>query len=158
MTDRSDLTSILKKRQGLNNSSEAELELSVESRSFANRVNDQRCEKDSKEFQMSQKMEKNYQNNCQSIANTTDLTLKQMFDESTRLVSEQDEISGFETIGWENHSKKSSIFSARRSTSFRNLCGVLERSIKIRNPTMLGRKRIEWITSSQSYRDFDGIS
>ena len=46
-------------------------------------------------------MGKNYLSNCQSIANTTDLTLKQMFDISTRLVSEQDEISGVETIGWE---------------------------------------------------------
>ena len=47
---------------------------------------------------------KNYLNNCQSIVNTTDLTLQQIFDISTRLVSEQDEISGLETIGWENHS------------------------------------------------------
>ena len=37
---------------------EAKLELSVESRSFLNRVND-RCEKDRKEFRMLQKMEKN---------------------------------------------------------------------------------------------------
>ena len=51
-------------------------------------------------------MGKNYLNNCHSIANTKDLTLKQMFDISTRLVSEQDEISGLETIGWENHSWK----------------------------------------------------
>ena len=51
-------------------------------------------------------MGKNYLNNCQSIVNTTDLTLKQMFDISTRLVSEQDEISGLETTGWENHSWK----------------------------------------------------
>ena len=51
-------------------------------------------------------MGKNYLNNCQSIVNTTDLTLKQMFDTSTRLVSEQNEISGLETIGWENHSWK----------------------------------------------------
>ena len=51
-------------------------------------------------------MGKKYLNNCQSIANTTDLTLKQMFDISTRLVSEQDEISGLETIGWEKHSWK----------------------------------------------------
>ena len=49
-------------------------------------------------------MGKNFQNNRNSIANTTDLTLKQMFDTSTKLVSEQDEISGLETIGWENHS------------------------------------------------------
>ena len=51
-------------------------------------------------------MGKNYLNNCQSVANRTDLTLKQMFDISTRLVSEQDEISGLETIGWEKHSWK----------------------------------------------------
>ena len=49
---------------------------------------------------------KNYLNNCQSIANTTDLTLRQMFDIFTRMVSEQDEISGLETIGWENHAWK----------------------------------------------------
>ena len=47
-------------------------------------------------------MGKNFQNNRNSIANTTDLTLKQMFDISAKLVSEQDEISGLETIGWEN--------------------------------------------------------
>ena len=51
-------------------------------------------------------MGKNHLNNCQSIVNTTDLTLKQMFDISTRLVSEQDEISGLETFGWDNHSWK----------------------------------------------------
>ena len=51
-------------------------------------------------------MGKNCLNNCQSIANTIHLTLRQVFDISTRLVSEQDEISGLETIGWENHSWK----------------------------------------------------
>ena len=49
-------------------------------------------------------MGKNYLNTCHSIANTEDLTLKQMFDTSAKLVSVQDEISGLETIGWENHS------------------------------------------------------
>ena len=39
-----------------------------------------------------------------SVSNTKDLTLQQMFDISSKLVSEQDEISGLETIGWENHS------------------------------------------------------
>ena len=51
-------------------------------------------------------MGKNFQNNRNSIVNTTDLTLKQMFDISAKLVSEQEEISGLETIGWENHSWK----------------------------------------------------
>ena len=106
---------------------ETELELSVESRSFVNRVNDQvrkrqkiisNVTRDGEEHSMiwgmfmavtmesAVFMGKNYQNNCHSIANTTDLTLKQMFDISTKLVSEQDEISGLETIGWENHSWK----------------------------------------------------
>ena len=36
----------------------------------------------------------------------TPFTLNQMFNMSTRLVAEQDEISGLETMGWENHSGK----------------------------------------------------
>ena len=74
-----------------------------------------RCEKDRNEFsnvtedgekhsvtmESAVFMGNNYLNNCQSIANAKDLTLKQMFDISTR-----DEISGFETNGWENHSWK----------------------------------------------------
>ena len=51
-------------------------------------------------------MGKNFQNNQNSIVNTVDLTLKQMFDISAKLVTEQDEISGLETIGWEKHSWK----------------------------------------------------
>ena len=42
-------------------------------------------------------MGKNFQGNQNSIVNTADLTLKQMFDMSTKLVSEQNEISGLET-------------------------------------------------------------
>ena len=41
-----------------------------------------------------------------SIVNTTDVTQKQMFDISSKLVAEQSEISGLETIGSENHSWK----------------------------------------------------
>ena len=106
---------------------EAELELSVESRSFVNRVNDQVRKRQKRITNVTEEwrvtfcylvnvygcndesavfMGKNYLNNCQSIVNTTNLTLKQMFDISTKLVSEQDEISGLETIDWENHSWK----------------------------------------------------
>ena len=62
--------------------------------------------------------------------NTENITLKQMFDISVKLVAEQDEISGLETIGWENHSwkylslmvmKESSIVNAQKSTSFQIL-------------------------------------
>ena len=49
-------------------------------------------------------MGKNYLDNRHSITNTKDLALKQMFDISARLVSEQDEIYGVKTIGLENSS------------------------------------------------------
>ena len=49
-------------------------------------------------------MGKNYLDNWHSIKNTKNLTVKQMFDISAKLVAEQDEISGLETFGWENHS------------------------------------------------------
>ena len=49
-------------------------------------------------------MGKNYSDNWHSIKNTKDLTMKQIFDISAKLVSEQDEICGVKTTGWENHS------------------------------------------------------
>ena len=49
--------------------------------------------------------EKNFQDNQYSIVNTTDLTLKKMFDISAKLVGEQDEISNVDTIDWEKHGK-----------------------------------------------------
>ena len=102
---------------------ETELELSVESRSFVNRVNVQvrkrqkiisnvaghgeehyiiwgmfmAVTKESAVF-----MGKNFQNNQNSIVNTADLTLKKMFDISAKLVGEQDEILNVDTIRWEN--------------------------------------------------------
>ena len=94
-------------------------------------------------------MGKNYLNNCHSIANTKDLTLKQMFDISTRLVSEQDEISGLVTIGWEIHSwkylsligdKEIPTFSAQRSTSFQILYCVLGKTSRTPNQTMHGNQ------------------
>ena len=52
-------------------------------------------------------MEKNYSDNCHSIKNTEDLTKKQMFDISEKLVSEQsDEIYGVKTVNWEDSSWK----------------------------------------------------
>ena len=145
-----------------------------------------RCEKDRNEFQMLQKMEKkhsmiwgmfmtvtiesavflgkNYLNNCQSIVNTTDLTLKQMFDISTRLVSEQDEISGLETIGWVNHSWKylSLIGDERVINVQRTKVYVLSDSVlcfgKIfENPQSndAWEQRLGRLKSSSKYRNFD---
>ena len=166
---------------------ETELGLSVESRSFLNRVNDQvrkrqkrisnvteEGEKHSMTWRMFMSvalesalfMEKNYSDNQHSIVDTADLTLKQMFDISAKLVTEQDEISGLETIGWEKHSWKylSLIGDERINNLQRTKVYVFSDSVLClgrihQNPESneARKKRIEWITSSPSYRDFDRI-
>ena len=167
---------------------ETELELSVESRSFVNRVNDQvrksenrisNVAGDGEEHSMIWRMfravtmesavlmGKNFQNNRNSTVNTADLTLKQMFDMYAKLVTEQDEISGLETIGWAKRSwkKLSSIGDERIINLQRTKVYVFSDDVlclgKIhQNPESneAWKRRIEWITSSQSYRNFDGIN
>ena len=113
----------------MNSYTEAESEMSLESRSFLHRVNDQvrkrqnhsskNATKDSDEhsviwemfmfstLQASVFMGKNYSDNLHSIKNTEDLTVKQMFDISEKLITEQsDEIYGIITINWEHSSWK----------------------------------------------------
>ena len=111
-------------------------------------------------------MGKNFQDNQNSIVNTTDLTLKSMFDISAKLVAEQDEIPGSETIGWEKHSWKylsligeERIINLQRATVYVFSYSVLCLGKIHQNPDAneAWKKRIEWITTSQSYRDFDGI-
>ena len=111
-------------------------------------------------------MGKNYLNNCQSIVNTTDLTLKQMFDISTRFVSEQNEISGLETIGWENHSWKhlsligdETVISLQRAKVYVFSDSVLCFGKMFENPESndAWEQRLGWLKSSQNYRNFDRI-
>ena len=112
-------------------------------------------------------MGKNFQDNQNSIVNTTDLTLKQMFGISSKLVGEQDEISNLETIRWEKHSWKylSLIGDERVINLQRAKVYVFSDSVlclgKIHqhpNANESCKNRIEWITTSQSHRDYDGIS
>ena len=111
-------------------------------------------------------MGKNYLDNCHSITNTKDLTLKQMFDISARLVSEQDEISGVETIDWEDYSWKylSLIGDERVINLQRTKVYVFSDSVlclgKIHeNPQSNGawEDRLGWFKTSQEYRNFDRI-
>ena len=99
---------------------ETELDLSVGSRSFLDRVNDQ-VRKRQKRYSMnvtgneekhsviwgmflsstlesSVFMGRNYSDNWLSTKNTKDLTMKQIFDIRAKLVSEQNEIYGVKTI------------------------------------------------------------
>ena len=111
-------------------------------------------------------MGKNYLDNLHSITNTKDLTLEQMFDISAILVSEQDEISGVETIGWENHSWKymSLIGDERVINLQRTKVYVFSDSVlclgKIFENTQSNdawEERLRWFKSSTVYRNIDGI-
>ena len=167
---------------------ETGLELSVESRSFVNRVNDQvrkrqkRISNDTEDGEkhsiilgmfMAVTMEsatfmgKNFQNNRNSIVNTEDPTLKQMFGISAKFVGEQDEISNLETIRWENHSwNYMSLIGDERIINLQRtkvyVCSdfVLCPGKIHQNPesNTAWEERIAWITTSQSYRNFDGIN
>ena len=154
----------------------------MESRSFVNRVNDQVRKRQKRISNVAGEgeersmiwgmfmavtiestvfMGKNYQNNCHFIANTTDLTLKQMFDISSKLVSEQDEISGLETIGWENHSwKYLSLIGDERIINLQcTKVYVFSDSVLCLGKILQNLESNEawepWIKSSQSYRNFD---
>ena len=84
-------------------------------------------------------MGKNYLENLHSIKNTgKDLTMKQMFDISEKLISGQsDEIYGLNTINWEDASWKHlsligdeeviSLSHAKVYVFFQILCCALER-------------------------------
>ena len=110
-------------------------------------------------------MGKNYSDKWHSIKNTTDLTMKQMFDISTRLVSEHDEISGLETINRENSSWRylSLIGHEQVINLQRTKVDVFSDSVlswkEEREPTMklCRENRLTWFKSSQEYRTLDRI-
>ena len=112
-------------------------------------------------------MGKHFQDNQNSIVNTTDLTLKKMFDISAKLVGEQDEISNVDTIRWDKHSWKylsligdETIINLQRAKVyvFSDSVLCLGKIHQHPNANESWKERIEWITTSQSYRDYDGIS
>ena len=112
-------------------------------------------------------MGKNFQNNQNSIMNTSDLTLKKMFDISAKLVSEQDEIFKVDTIPLDKHSWKylsligdETIINLQRAKVcvFSDSVLCLGRVREYPKSNESWKNRIEWITTSQSYRDYDGIS
>ena len=110
----------------MNSYTEAESEMSLESRSFLHTVNDQvrkrqnQSSKDTTEdsdkhsviwrmfmsstLQASVFIFKNYSDNLHSIKN--DLTMKQVFDIPEKLITEQSDIFGISKINWEHSSWK----------------------------------------------------
>ena len=96
-------------------------------------------------------MGKNFSTIQNFIMNSEDLTLKQMFDITAKLVSDQDEINCLDIIGQRIHGenchwlvmKQLSIFSAQKSMSSRIVCCASERSFNIQIPTKLGRTELQ---------------
>ena len=89
-----------------------------------------------------------------------------MFDLSERVVSEQDEVSGLETIGWEKHLWKylSLIGDERVVNLQRTKVSVFSDSVLrlgkiLENPLSNDAwvQRLGWLTSSSKYRNFDRI-
>ena len=111
-------------------------------------------------------MVKKYSHNWHSIKNTKDLTMKQMFDISEKLVSEQDEIYRVNTIKWDDSSWKhlslignEEILNLQRTKVylFSDLVLCLGK-IHENPPTNIAwRERLEWFKSSPEYRTLDRI-
>ena len=111
-------------------------------------------------------MGKNFQNNQNSIMNTSDLTLKKMFDISAKLVGEQDEISNVDTIHWEKHSWKhlsligdETVINLHRAKVdvFSDSVFCLGRVHRYPKSNEAWKERIGWIITDKSYSDYDGI-
>ena len=102
-----------------------------------------------------------------SIMNFTDLTLKHMFDITVKLVGEQDEINNLDNIQWGKNSWRQlsligdeTVINLQRTKVdvFSDSVLRLGRIHQHPNANESWKERIEWITTSQSYRDYDGIS
>ena len=169
---------------------EAESEMSLESRSFLHRVNDQvrkRQNQSSKDatkdsdkhsviwgmfmssaLQASVFMVKNYLENLHSIKNTgKDLTMKQMFEKSEKLITEQsDEIYGMSTIYWEHSSWKylslvgdEQVISLLHTKVYVFSDSVLCLGKVNENPqsNIAWEDRLTWFQSSPVFRTLDRI-
>ena len=112
-------------------------------------------------------MGNNFQNNQNSIMNTSDLTLKKMFDISAKLVSEQDEIFKVVTIPGEKHSWKylsltgdETVINLQRAKVyvFSDSVLCLGRFHQHPQSNEAWKDRIGWIITDEGYRDYDGIN
>ena len=102
-----------------------------------------------------------------SIINTTDLTLKKMFDISAKLVGEQDEIFNVDKIHCVKHSWKhlsligdETVISLQRASVyvFSDSVLCLGRAHQHPQSNEAWKDRIGWIITDESYGDFDGIN
>ena len=112
-------------------------------------------------------MGKNFLDTQNSIMNSTDLILKQMFDITLKLVSEQDEINNLDKIHWGRNSWKQlsligdeTVINLQRTKVYVFSDSVLCLGKIHQHPDAneAWKKRIEGVMTEKSYRDYDGIN
>ena len=112
-------------------------------------------------------MGKNFLDNQNSIKNSTDLTLKKVFDISEKLVSEQEEINNVDKFHWKNIFWKqlsllgdATVINLQRAKVYVFSDSVLCLGKINSHPESneAWKKRIGWIITDNSYRDYDGIN
>ena len=112
-------------------------------------------------------MGKNFMDNQNSIMNSTDLTLKKMFDISAKLVGEQEDINNVDKTHWEKHSWKhlsligdETVINLQRTKLYVFSDSVLCLGKVHQHPesNKAWKERIGWIVTDKSYRDYDGIN
>ena len=112
-------------------------------------------------------MGKNFSGTQNSIMNSRDLTLKHMFDITAKLVGEQDVINNLDNIQWKKNSWKQlsligneTVINLQRTKVyvFSDSVLCLGRIHQHPESNEAWKKRIEGITTDQSYRDYDGIN
>ena len=112
-------------------------------------------------------MGKNFSTIQKFIMNSEDLTLKQIFDITAQLVNDQKEIHGLDKIQWEKDSwtrlsliGDETIINLQRIKVYVFSDSVLCLGKILQHPDSneAWMKRIERITTDQSYRDFDSIN
>ena len=112
-------------------------------------------------------MGNNFLDNQNSIMNSTDLTLKKMFDISAKLVGEQEEINNVDKIHWEKHSWKhlsligdETVINLQRAKVYVFSDSVLCLGRVHQHPQSneAWKERTGWIVTDESYRDYDGTN
>ena len=108
-------------------------------------------------------MGKNFLDNQNSIMNSTDLTLKKMFDIPAKLVGEQEEIFNVDKIHWEKPSWKhlsligdETVINLQRAKVYVFSDSVLCLGRVHQHPQSneAWKERIGWIITDKSYRDY----
>ena len=103
----------------------------------------------------------------QSVVNSEDLTLKQIFDVTAQLVNNQDEINGLDKILWGKNSwKRLSLigdetvinFSSTKVYVFSYSVLCLGRFLQHPESNEAWKNRVAGIRSEKSYRDYDAIN